>query len=250
MSEHFGQEHADQLISTALKGMAFEEQSPAPGKAHREYPGVADPGEIAGWLRLWHAPRDTGADRMVHFRLRGGPVDTHLLFLFGRADSTVPHFHAQVVQFAPDACVFNADLLPRLDAVEHPDYFRQVFMPLNKPYWAAINDYRHICSHAPGNPAIAVYLSPWSIACSRPTNGAELAAVTPSIMAYLDHWLSEAMAPGYPAPPGTDLRQRDGRHMASFMDESLDPRAWKGVYRAIGTEAGHEIRRTISSPVY
>jgi hypothetical protein len=210
---------------------------------------VEAPHADAGFLRLWSAGPGSLADRMVHFRLCAGPVDTQLFFLFGRADSVMPHFHAQVVQFSPEACVFNVDFLPRLDAVDYPQYFRQVFAPLNMPYWKAINDYQNVCSHAPGNPAIATYLSHWSIGTSRPATATELAKVTPSIHGYLAHWLELAGTLRFDGPNEAIMRQRDMKHLDCFLDESLDPRAWKGVYTVVGKAVGQQIRQIIATPL-
>lgn len=206
-------------------------------------------GSAAGFLRLWAATDDNLLDRLIHFRLQAGPVDTHLLFLMGRADTAMPHFHGQVVQFGPDACVFNADIIPRLDPVDHPDYFSEVFGPVTKAYWKAINDRNNVCALAPANPAIAVYLSPWSIATGRPTNFAELDRVKPSLLAYVDHCLALARTLRYQGPSPTELRARDQRHMACFQSDQLDPRAWKGVYRVIGEQAGQRIKDIFRAPL-
>jgi hypothetical protein len=206
-------------------------------------------GSSAGYLRLWAATDDSLLDRLVHFRLQSGPVDTQLLFLMGRSDTPMPHFHGQVVQFGADACVYNADIMPRLDPVDHPEYFTEVFGPVTKAYWKAINDPNNICSLAPANPAIAVYLSPWSIATGRPTNFAELQRVKPNLLAYLDQCLALARGLKYRGPPPQELRARDRRHMASFQSDQLDPRAWKGVYRVIGETAGHRVKDIFSTPL-
>ncbi|MFZ1625289.1 MAG: hypothetical protein WAU48_11010 [Gammaproteobacteria bacterium] len=208
------------------------------------------PHDDAGFVRQWRAGPGSLADRMVHFRLCAGPVDTQLFFLFGRAGSVMPHLHVQVVQFSAEACVFNADFLPRLDPVDFPDYFRQVFSPLNMPYWKAINDYQNMCSHAPGNPAIATYLSHWSIGTSRPATASELAKVSPSIHAYLAHWLKLANTLRFAGPDAEVLRRRDTKHLNCFLDESLDPRAWKGVYNVVGKETGQQIRQAIAVPLH
>ena len=181
---------------------------------------VDAPHADAGFVRLWAAGPGSLADRMLHFRLCAGPVDTQLFFLFGRADSVMPHFHAQVVQFSPEACVFNADFLPRLDPVDYPDYFRQVFDPLNMPYWKAINDYQNVCSHAPGNPAIATY----SVAlvdrhesagnCDRTREG----HAEHSRLIWRTGWNWPARSASM-APMQEVLRQRDTRHLECFLDE-------------------------------
>lgn len=249
-NDSFSLPFVQELVTRAAGRLGFEEQEATGGGPLLRLQAAADPRVDAGFVRLWAAPSGSLADRMVHFRLIGGPVDTQLFFLFGRADTPMPHFHAQVVQFSPEACVFNADFLPRLDPVEFPDYFRQVMHPLNKAYWRAVNDYANVCSHAPGNPGIAAYLSPWSIGTSRPATRAELEKVTPSIHAYLDHWLQLAGGLEFAGPQGPQLRQRNARHLASFFDESLDPRAWKGVYTVIGEDAGHRVRALLQKNIH
>jgi hypothetical protein len=206
-------------------------------------PGNGDDG--AGYLKLWRASEDSGWDRMIHARLAADTVDTNLFFLFARAQGVLPHFHGQAVQFGGDQCVYNADLLPRLDPVDHPGYFRAVFEPLNRPYWEVTQRPENAAASAPGNPAIAVYLSPWSIGAGRPAPRDELERVSPQIHAYLEHCLALADTLDYPAPDAELMLARDRRHLASFFDERLDRRAWKGVYRILGEEQGRAMRSVL-----
>jgi len=230
------------LIDKTLTSQALNELNADSGGPFMALSRIDDPSTDAGAVRLWRGTGDSLIDRMIHFRLISDPVDTQLFFLFGRPDSSMPHFHSQVVQFGPDACVFNADYLPRLDPVDHPDYFTEVFAPITKPYWKAINDRENICALAPASPAIAAYLSPWSIGCGRPTNRAELDRVAPSIDAFLSHYLDLAGSLAYTGPPADQLRDRDRRHLDLFFDDRLDPRAWKGVYGVIGEDIGQRIK--------
>lgn len=244
----FAAQAMERWITRAVTGLAAVERTGTDGPLLPLHQ-AADSRTPAGHVRLWSAPA-TQADRVVHFRLLNAPVDTQLLFLFGHPDSVLPHLHIQVVQFGADACVYNADWLPRLDPVDHPDYFTRLFRPLDKSYWRVTGDAQNACSRAPANPAIALYMSPWSFGAGRPTNHAELERAGPAIDAYLDHWLALAKgALDYPAPTGVDLRARDDRHLAQFFSEDLDPRAWKGVYRAIGEETGREVRRLLMTPL-
>jgi hypothetical protein len=250
MDQTFSLPWAEARRERVLAALPFTEAT-GPGGSAPLLPlaAAADPATPAGWVRRYDGQGAHQGDRIVHFRLASAAVDTELLFFFGRAATAMPHLHLQVVQFGADACVFNADWLPRLDPVDYPDYQRHVLEPMNTPYWKAINDRSRACSHAPANPAIAAYLSPWSIGASRPAPQAELTAVTPSIDAYLDHWVALAAAPPFAGPDETALRTRDARHLACFLDERLDPRAWRGVYAAVGETAGHAIRRLIQQPV-
>ena len=248
MTEHFALEFIEALISRVRDRARFEERVSADGGPFLALESAVD-GTSAGFLRLWAATDDSHFDRLIHFRLHSSPVDTHLLFLFGRADTPMPHLHGQVVQFAPDACVYNVDIIPRLDPVVHPAYFREVYGPVTKAYWTVATDTRNVCSMAPANPAIAVYLSPWSIAAGRPTTREELARVTPSIHAYVDQCLALSRNLGYRGPSGEELRLRDRRHMETLHSDELDPRAWKGVYRVLGDAVGHRVKEIFSTPV-
>jgi len=238
----FGFEYINSLVDKALTSQALEELENESGGPFMSLSRTDDPSTGAGALRLWRGTGDSLIDRMIHFRLISDPVDTQLFFLFGRSDSCMPHFHAQVVQFGPDACVFNADYLPRLDPVDHPGYFTEVFAPITKPYWKAINDKDNVCALAPANPAIAAYLAPWSIGCGRPTNRAELDRVAPQIDVFLEHYLKLAGQLAYAGPPAEQLQDRDRRHLDLFFDDQLDPRAWKGVYGVIGEDVGRHIK--------
>lgn len=243
----FGFQFVSALVSRILAAAPMQERTGESGGPFMALTNEADGGP-AGFLRLWEA-RDERLDRLVHLRLQSAPVDTQLLFLFGRADTCMPHFHGQVVQFGPDACVYNADIIPRLDPVDHPGYFRAVYGPVTKPYWKATADEKNACCRAPANPAIAVYLSPWSIAAGRPTNRAELDRVAPSILAYLDQELALSRGLDYPSPDGAALRARDRRHMEIFHSDELDPRAWKGVYRVVGDATGRRIKAVFRDPL-
>lgn len=243
----FGLQLVESLIARLAKALPLEERQGPEGGPAMTFSAADDPGRPAGHLRLWAG--EGRVDRMLHVRLEADVVDTQLWFLFGRRATVMPHLHVQVVQFGADNCVYNADLIPRLDPVDHPGYFREVMHPLTKPYWKAVNDYSNVCSHAPGNPAVAAYLSPWSIGTSRPATRAELVKVTPSIEAYVDHWTALAHSLAYPAPAAAWLGARDERHLHGFFDEELDPRAWKGLYGLIGPEAGRAVRGHLMTPL-
>ena len=240
---NFGFDFINGLVSRCTARLPFEERTGPNGAPLMQLVGAEDADQDVGFLRLW-AGTDP-VDRMVHVRLQGDPADTQLFFLFGRAATVMPHFHGQVVQFGADACVYNADLLPRLDPVDHPDYYQVVFGPITKAYWRAINNPARACASAPANPAIATYLSPWSIGAARPATRAELTDVGEQIHAYLDHWLQLCEELDYPRQDPAAMIERDTRHLEGFFDERLDPRAWKGVYRLIGTEQGREVRRIL-----
>lgn len=243
----FGFEYINRLVDTALTQRPLTEVPAAAGGPCRTLYRADEPTVEAGFLRLWRGADDGLLDRMIHFRLIREPVDTQLFFLFGRDDTAMPHFHAQVVQFAPDACVFNADFLSRLDPVDHPDYYTEVFGPLTRPYWKTVNDRNNICALAPANPAIAAYLTPWSIGCGRPTDRAELERVSPHIDAFLAHYLTLAGGLSYTAPDAAQMRERNRRHLDRFFAEDLDPRAWKGVYGVIGEEVGRQVKATFQT---
>ncbi|MBT8441741.1 MAG: hypothetical protein KJO76_05075 [Gammaproteobacteria bacterium] len=243
--EFFGFDFIDDLASRCRDSLPVEEILTSAGP-YCPLTG-ADGSTSAGCIRLWSASASPLVDRMIHIRLQADPVDTQLFFLFGRSPTAMPHFHAQVVQFAPDACVYNADFLARLDPVEHPDYFARVFEPLSKPYWRAINDPQNKCAMAPANPAIAAYLTPWSIGVGQPTNRAELDRVAPQIHAFLDHYLDLARSLDYPIDDAHAQNARDRAHLDNFFADRLDRRAWNGVYGLIGEDAGRHLKDVLKT---
>lgn len=246
--EHFGRDVAERILARVSERMNCAERRSPGGEPYFVASNAAD-GSNAGFVRLWAVADASLADRLIHFRLDSPPVETHLIFLFGRADTPMPHFHAQVVQFGPDSCVYNVDVIPRLDPVDHPQYFTEVFGPITRYYWKATGDRNNVCAMAPANPAVAAYLSPWGIGAGRPTSADELTRVLPSIHGYLDHCLDLAHGLRYTGPSAGYLRDRDRRHMAIFHSDELDPRAWKGVYRVIGEQAGRRVKEIFATPL-
>ena len=209
---------------------------------------TAENGTSAGYVRLWRGTGVSTLDRMIHMRLIAGPVETQLLFVFGRADTSMPHLHAQVVQFPPDGCVYNMDYLPRVDPIDHPDWFTRVFDALRRPYRRATADAANSCAQAPANPALAIYMSPWGIASGR-ANREELERLTSELDAYVDHYLTLANASGWEVADPLAQALRDRRHLELFFADELDPRAWNGVYRVVGEADGRSIKTVFQTPL-
>ena len=108
---------AEETVTRALTACAWSERGDA-DNPHMQLHPADNPEASAGYVRFWEAPADSSLDRMLHMRLIAGPVETQLIFIFGRADTSMPHFHTQAVQFPPAGCVYNADLIPRVDPVD------------------------------------------------------------------------------------------------------------------------------------
>ncbi|MDP6436779.1 MAG: hypothetical protein QF790_05020 [Gammaproteobacteria bacterium] len=239
-------EFIERLIDKSLAALDWEERPGADGGPYMSLTFAENPDQGAGYVRVWGAP--TGPmDRMIHMRMQAGPVETQLLFLFGRSDTSMPHLHAQVVQFPPAGYVYNIDLIPRLDAIDHPEWFEKVFGPLRRPYKKAVSNRDNSCAQAPANPALAVFMSPWGIGSAH-TDRDELDRVEPSIVAYMDHYLVLAADSWDVADPAGQAA-RDQRHMERFFADDLDPRAWNGVYRIIGEESGRAVKALFQSPL-
>ena len=246
---HFSLVFIEGIRDRILAGSDWQELEGPAGGAYLPLTQSDAPDVSAGAVQLWQAGAGTSLDRMVHMRLIAGPAETQLLFVFGLADSCMPHLHVQAVQFPPDGCVYNADLLPRLDAIDYPEYFQRAFTGLRRPYKKAVGDAENSCAQAPANPALAVYMSPWGIASGR-TDQAELDRVAPQIDEYVDHYLGLAAEGSWAAPVGVDLAARDQRHLQVFFSDELDPRAWHGVYKIVGEGRGKVIKRLLKTPLY
>jgi hypothetical protein len=243
----FSLQFIEGLISQSLTACEWAEQLAADSGPYMQLQQADNPEATAGYVRYWTAPSDTPLDRMIHLRLIAGPVETQLLFIMGRSDTSMPHFHAQAVQFPPSGFVYNVDFIPRLDPVDHPEWFETVFGPLRRPYRKATSDRDNSCAQAPANPALAVYMSPWGIASSQ-TDQAELERVTPCIVAYLEQYIALASQNSWSVADPVAQSERDGRHLERFFADDLDPRAWNGVYRIVGDEAGLAIKSLMQIP--
>jgi len=244
MTTQTGQLYIASCIEQVLAAHPMEEQL-SDGAAFMALRSLED--TDAGSVRLWQAEPHSALDRMAHVQLLAGPVVTQLFFIFGKRSGCMPHFHSQLVQFPPDGCVYNADLMPRLDAVMHPGYFTNVYSDLTKPYLKATSKTENSCSKALMNPAIAAFLSPWGIVSHR-TDTAEYERVRPHLDAYLTHYLQLPESLQSTAS-SEELTQRDAAHLERFFDDDLDPRAWNGVYRIIGEAAGKQIKAILKTPL-
>jgi hypothetical protein len=205
-----------------------------------------DTSQSAGWLRYWTGTESSPFDRMVCLHLVAGPALTQLLFVFGRPENTFPHMHAQVVGF-PGGLVYNVDLLPRVDAIDDFAWFERVFAPLRRPYRRAVSNSANSCAQAPANPLLATLMSPWGIASQR-TNAEEFARVEPQLREYIEHYFSLCDGGDWAAADPAGQAQRDTRHLSLFFSDELDPRAWNGVYKIVGTETGHTIKQLMADP--
>jgi len=214
-----------------------------------EPPDQDDQGDnSAGYLRLWRGQPGAPLDRMVYLHLVAGPVTTQLLFVFGRPENTMPHIHAQLVSFPPNGLVYNVDLIPRLDPIDHFEWFQKVYGPLRRPYRKATTTPENSCAQAPANPALAVLMSPWGIASQR-TDAQEFERVESQLRDYVDHYLSLAQDPDWESADEAQQRHRDARHLALFFSDELDPRAWAGVYRIVGEPVGMQIKSLMTTPL-
>ncbi len=238
----------DSVIDEILEGGHFDEVSGPDGGPYLPLTHSDSPDTSAGYVRLWRGYESSVLDRMVHMRLVAGPVETQLLFIMGLADSCMPHLHVQVVQFPPEGCVYNADLMPRLDAVYHPDWFTRGCSGLRRPYRQATSERGNSCAQAPANPALAVYMSPWGISSAR-TDKAELDRVEPQLRDYVSHYMKLAAEADWEAPDGEDARERDKRYLQVFFGDDLDPRAWHGVYKVVGEARGRVIKSLLRTPL-
>ena len=236
------------MIDVILSSAAWDELRGSAGGPHIPLQMLDDDQQSAGYVRLWRAPKQSSLDRMVHMRLIAGPVETQLLFVFGRSGTSMPHLHAQVVQFPPDGFVYNMDYLPRLDPVDRPDWFERVFGPLRRPYKKATSDRSNSCAQAPANPALAVFMSPWGIASGRADKD-ELLKVSSCLDEYLEHYLQLASENGWDESDAAAVADRDRRHLELFFDDDMDPRAWNGVYRIIGEDQGRAIKALFVTPL-
>jgi len=233
--------YIDQLLAAADWQESGSREAP-----HLPLMAAENAGHSAGYTRVWQALRHPSLDRMVHTRLIAGPVETQLLFVFGKPESTLPHLHLQFVQYPPTGFVYNVDFLPRVDPALEPEWFEQVFGPLRRPFRKATSDKQNSCAQAPQNPALAALMSPWGIASGQ-ADQAEVQRVKPCIDAYLDHYCELINTDDWVPADKRQTAERDARHLQLFFADEMDPRAWNGVYRIVGEDAGRQIKSLFST---
>ena len=229
-------------------GQLHERHGSEQGSPFLKLNSVDDLSVPAGHLRLWEAATDSPLDRMVYLNLLSGPVSTQLLFVFGKADSTFPHIHVQMVRFPPNGLVYNVDILPRLDAIDHFNWHQRVYSPLRRSYRKAVTNSDNSCAQAPANPLLAALMSPWGIASQR-TDATEFERVAPQLSEYLEHYFRLSAQQDWQTAPPEQQRDRDARHMQLFLSDELDQRAWAGVYRVVGESIGKQIKGHLARPL-
>lgn len=200
----------------------------------------------SGQIELWVGGEDSTVDRMIRVTLRGGPVETQLLWLFCADDCASPHYHAQLVGMPGDRFVHNVDLLPRVDLALHGDYVAEVFEPLSEARAELVSEPQHACARGGVQPGMAVYLSPWGVVGAGAARD-EVRRASKLFEVYLDHALSLSREMRFQGTPAA-LAARHAALVAAHTDSQLDARAWQGTERLVGVEGVSEIKRVMRDP--
>ncbi len=172
-------------------------------------------------------------------------LDSHMLFVFSKSDSAVPHFTLDSVK-AGDHNAFHLDLIPRVDLGSRLAYMDEVYGPLTEPCEEARAldgmEKAHI------SPRQCAIMSPWMLV-QRASDDA-FSKMDKYVDAYLDHWISltkngisEASIEGISAK---DLIDRDGRNKEIIFDPDVDP-VWGRIEGLIGADAVLQLRNMLKS---
>lgn len=161
-------------------------------------------------------------------------LDSHMIFAFTHPQSPVPHFTLDSVASA-DYHAMHLDLIPRTELATHLDYLDTCFLPLTdllESAWKIDG-----LSPAAVSPRQRAMMSPWMLVC-RATQEA-FQQLTPTVDAYLDHWLA-LVGKGVPPVQG-DLAERDTINRRNLFSKDVDP-VWHQVTRLLGDEQAERVR--------
>ncbi|MEV4840445.1 hypothetical protein AB0K05_38480 [Nonomuraea sp. NPDC049486] len=192
-----------------------------------------------GRLRVLRPADETVVDKAVAVGLVVPQIglDSHMIFVFTRPGSAVPHFTLDSVASA-EYHAMHLDLIPRAELAVNLEYLDACFLPLTEPLDGAWQ--LDGLSPAAIGPRQRAMMSPWMLVC-RATEDA-FAKLGGTVDAYLDHWLA-LVAGGVPEPSG-DLAGRDRVNRANLFSPAVDP-VWHQVTRLIGEEQAETVREEL-----
>jgi hypothetical protein len=198
-----------------------------------------------GVMRLHVAP---GVARIVSTVLTvpAREVATCMIFAFTEPDSALPHFTLDCSD-RPDGNAFHLDLLPRVELATAVPYMDEVFEPLT-PLYTAAQDIEGLSATGNTRRQYAM-MSPWMLVHLATPDAFD--AVSPTVTAYADHWLSVVRrglgpeAQGSVEATGTDLAARDAMVRRNLFSPEIDP-VWGRVEGMLGAEAARAIRTTLA----
>lgn len=222
------------------------------------------PGGSVGTHRIF---RRAGVADLVYIGLTVPMIglDSHMLFAFTPEHSPVPHFTLDSVAgggppaptspAAPTdspppevSYAFHLDLIPKLDLGAHLGYLRHCFEPLT----SIRADAQNIEGLSPAHlsPTQYAVMSSWMLV--HRADAAAFGAVTPTVYAYLKHWLS-LVDHGVPSEvlddvSPDDISRRDRRNRAIIFDPSVDP-VWARVAQLVGPDTSSALRDSLAAPL-
>jgi hypothetical protein len=209
------------------------------------------PDAPVGYHRVW---RGKGVDlQYIGLTVPMIGLDSHMLFAFTSPTSPVPHFTLDSVAGggAPGqetSYAFHLDLLPKMDLGAHLGYLRHCFEPLSAIRGAA----QEIPGLEAAHLSLTQYavMSPWMVV-HRASEDA-FSAVTPSVHAYRDHWLSlvehQVPAEVLDGVSPEQIAIRDLRNRQIVFDPSVDP-VWARVSQLVGSDTSEALRSSLANPL-
>jgi len=170
-------------------------------------------------------------------------METHMVFCFGSAASSVPHFTIDSIDMG-EGMAFHLDLTPRAELGTHVEYMKHVYFPLTETY----TQYAEIEGLTPAqlNPEQYALMSPWMLA-KRATRAAFGRIKDEAVPRYREHYL-KLVKQGVPAELTTDLdlAGHDKAYRAALFSPEIDP-VWPRVYQMAGERDGERLRRIMMS---
>lgn len=201
------------------------------------------PDAPVGSMRIW--TRSDGLNLVyVGMTVPMIKLDSHMMFAFTPADSTVPHFTLDSVG-NDDDFAFHLDLIPRLDLGANLAYMDHCY--------GALTELRAACAEIDGLTKANIgerqwaLMSEWMIVhrASEPA----FKEIQTTVEGYRDHWAS-LVENGVPseileATPD-EIARRDQRNRAAIFDPDVDT-VWARVTQLVGEEQSERVRSTLAT---
>ncbi|GLP96193.1 alpha/beta fold hydrolase [Paraferrimonas sedimenticola] len=198
------------------------------------------PNVEAGFMRIWKAPQGSHIDRVFHIWMGGRGNDMNLMYAMTRADSPVPHFLMHYNLNPKDIWSYHIDMVPKVDGVMYPDYWRKVMSPLS-----AITESKAVKA-IPTRRIQAdrkQYLSSWSM-YGKEVPKEEYMYVRDEVMPhFVDHFLELVDNCDYRTVGSAYLIERGRKQMDVLFDREMDRKGWGRLEALFGEEAGEALRK-------
>ncbi len=193
----------------------------------------------AGWMQLWDTPDGHVIDRVFHIWMGGQGNDMNLMYAMTRADSPVPHFLMHYNVNPGEIWSYHIDIVPKVDGVMYPDYWRTAMSPLSKVTESKIIKALPIRRIQADRKQ---YLSTWGM-YGKEVSREEYEFIRDEVMPqYVAHFTELVGSYTFDEIARNELIERSRKQMDMLFDREMDLKGWGRLEALFGREAGDRLR--------